>query len=387
LGENYIGGSLNYVVRLCLNAANVFMPQAKIRQNLAACFENLGFKKNGEVSHRIKITKLEKTNYGYHLLLYLYPGIHIGNLVEKLRAIEHAAGGECDIYKDDRGNVHLKVYTTKIPKIIKYTDRYGGYTKKYDCAVPIGVSRRGVEVLDLADDINYHMLIAGMPGSGKSILIRVMVMSLVTNFTPQQVKLYLLDLKKNVGMEAFRGYPHVALCEGDLSKAGTVLDRIKAELGKRGELIKRAGAMNIKGYNEGSNKKIPHAVVIIDEFASLEERHKETIEELARTGRYAGVHLILCTQRPEVKIVSGQTKAMIPVRICFKVQNSHDSQTILDMDGAQYLPSIPGRCYVLRNGKTREVQGFYISDKQFTKMVKQSLPTRLPKQEAKDWVP
>ena len=355
------------------------LPGPKLKKNLMYCFENLGMKaRNGAT---VKIVRMNKAPYGWHLILSLYPGLHVGNLIEHSRAFDQAVGGEVEIYRDKSGWVHMKIYMLGLPDIINYSKEMVEYIQKYPCAIPIGVSGRGVEILNLANDITYHALIAGMPGTGKSILLRTIIVSLLQHYSPEDVQFYLLDLKQNVGMTFFENFPHVVVSEGEPEKAGKVLSKLQAEMKRRGELMKKHRVTSIANL-EGI--KLPHILFVVDEFAQLDEM--KAIEGIASLGRYVGVHCILCTQRPEVKIVSGNIKANIPVRIAFRMQTDIDSRTILGVGGAQYIENIAGRAVLQIGGRMRMIQGLYMSDKELQTFV-EPYQTKVVKLRERRWVP
>ena len=191
-----------------------------------------------------------------------------------------------------------------------------------------------------------HLLVAGTTGSGKSVCINSIIMSILYHAKPEEVKLLLIDPKK-VEFKIYRDIPHLC-CRiiSDPKKAAGALNSAVNEMEKRFELIEEVGVRNITGYNEATKNDpdkpyMPRMVVIIDEFADLMMTAKDEVEtavvRIAQKARAAGIHLIIGTQRPSVDVITGLIKANIPSRIAFTVMSGVDSRTILDTVGAVTL--------------------------------------------------
>jgi len=196
-----------------------------------------------------------------------------------------------------------------------------------------------------------HLLVAGATGSGKSVCINDFIISLLMNYTPDEVKMVLIDPKK-VELSNYNGIPHLlAPVVTDPKKASIALQKIVVEMERRYELFSEEKVKNIISYNErvakqqskGNNelKRLPYIVVIIDELADLmliaAKEVEESILRITQLARAAGIHLIVATQRPSTDIITGIIKANIPSRIAFAVSSNVDSRTILDMPGAEKL--------------------------------------------------
>lgn len=217
-----------------------------------------------------------------------------------------------------------------------------------------------------------HMLIAGTTGSGKSVCINCIILSILYKATPEEVKLILVDPKK-VEFSMYRDIPHL-YCPivTDPKKAAGALYSAVAEMERRFELIEEVGVRNLAGYNEvtaGDNEHppLPQMIIIIDELADLMMTAPADVESaicrLAQKGRAAGIHLILGTQRPSVDVITGLIKANIPSRIAFTVKSQVDSRTIIDVAGAEKLIGRGDMLYApVGATKPLRVQGAFVSD-------------------------
>ena len=226
-----------------------------------------------------------------------------------------------------------------------------------------------------------HLLVAGSTGSGKSVCINSMLVSILMRTKPDEVKLVLVDPKK-VELSMYNGVPHLLTpVVTDPKKANIVLKKIVTEMEHRYDLFEQSGTKNIAGYNAylekknktkdeyGQIKKLPYIVVIIDELADLmlvaAKEVEESIMRITQMARAAGIHLIVATQRPSTDVITGVVKANIPSRISFAVSSSIDSRTILDMTGAEKLLG-KGDMLFLPQGENVpiRVQGTFISDEE-----------------------
>ncbi len=243
--------------------------------------------------------------------------------------------------------------------------------------VPIGRDVSGNLVL--ADLVKMqHLLIAGATGSGKSVMINVIITSLLMNARPDQVKFILIDPKK-VELGVYKDIPHLLTpVVTEPKKAARALHKVVAEMQHRYDLFAETNQRNIKTYNEyisEENKKdgknrphLPYIVVVVDELADLMMVAQNAVEDaiirLAQLARAAGIHMIIATQRPSVDVVTGLIKANVPSRIAFAVASGTDSRTIIDSNGAEKLLGRGDMLYYpMGKSKPERVQGAFISDK------------------------
>lgn len=230
-----------------------------------------------------------------------------------------------------------------------------------------------------------HMLIAGSTGSGKSVCINTLIMSIIYKATPDEVKLIMVD-PKVVELSVYNGIPHLMIpVVTDPKKAAAALNWGVAEMTDRYNKFAEFGVRDLKGYNkkieqlnldddEERPKKLPQIVIIVDELADLmmvaSKEVEESICRLAQLARAAGIHLIIATQRPSVDVITGLIKANMPSRVAFAVSSGTDSRTILDMNGAEKLLG-KGDMLFYPQGypKPTRLQGAFISDDEISDIV------------------
>ncbi len=231
-----------------------------------------------------------------------------------------------------------------------------------------------------------HLLVAGATGSGKSVCINGILLSILYKATPDEVKLLLVDPKR-IELAVYADLPHlVHPVVTDMALAKSALDWAVHEMDRRYESMAKLGVRNIAGYNErlakmGKNKpeefadfeKMPFLVIIIDELADLMMTASKEVEasivRLAQLARAAGIHIILATQRPSVDVVTGLIKANFPTRIAFQVTSRHDSRTILDSNGAEHLLGRGDMLFKPSGGKMMRMHGAFVSDEDTAQVV------------------
>lgn len=224
-----------------------------------------------------------------------------------------------------------------------------------------------------------HMLIAGATGSGKSVCINTLIISLLYKYSPDDVKLLMID-PKVVELNVYNGIPHLLIpVVTDPKKAAGALNWAVNEMTKRYKLFAENNVRNIESYNDLYDKgkienKLPLTVIIIDELADLMMVCPNDIEDyigrLAQMARAAGMHLVIATQRPSVDVITGVIKANIPSRISFAVSSQIDSRTILDSSGAEKLLGKGDMLfYPVGEAKPIRIQGAFISEEEVEKVV------------------
>jgi len=218
-----------------------------------------------------------------------------------------------------------------------------------------------------------HMLIAGTTGSGKSVCMNSIIISLLYKASPDDVKLIMVD-PKMVELVVYNGIPHLLIpVVTDPKKAAGSLQWAVTEMMRRYKAMSDAGVRDMESYNsimqsqEEDAKKLPRVVVIIDELADLmlvaAKEVEESICRIAQMGRAAGIHLIIATQRPSADVITGLMKANIPSRIAFSVASAMESRIILDTQGAEKLVGRGDMLYApIGSGKPKRVQGCFVSD-------------------------
>ena len=204
-----------------------------------------------------------------------------------------------------------------------------------------------------------HLLVAGTTGSGKSMGINNMLVSLLHKKSHEECKLILID-PKMLELTQYENIPHL-LCPViyEINKAVAALEWVINEMQRRYKLMSGANVRNIKEYK----KQIPHIVIVIDEFADLQDKRIEfSIQKLSQMARAAGIHMIISTQRPSVDIITGVIKSNFPSRITFKLASKIDSKTIINVQGAEQLLGNGDMLYLPFTGRMVRVHSAYIED-------------------------
>ncbi len=223
-----------------------------------------------------------------------------------------------------------------------------------------------------------HLLVAGATGSGKSVCINGIIMSILCKAKPSEVKLMMID-PKMVELNVYNGIPHLlSPVVTDPRRASMALKKVVQEMERRYELFAKSGTRDLERYNQMARQEgvapLPLIVVIVDELADLMMVAPGDVEDaicrLAQMARAAGIHLIIATQRPSVDVITGVIKANIPSRIAFGVSSMADSRTILDMGGAEKLLGRGDMLYLpMGASKPVRIQGAFISDHEVEKVV------------------
>lgn len=214
-----------------------------------------------------------------------------------------------------------------------------------------------------------HLLIAGATGSGKSVQINSLILSLLYSNSPDDLKLILVDPKR-VELSLYNEIPHLLTpVITDTTKTINALRWVVSEMDRRYQVLQNAGKRNIASYRKEVNDDLPYIVVVIDELADLMSVAAKEVEgaivRLAQMARAVGIHLVLATQRPSVDVITGLIKANITARIAFSVASQIDSRTILDTSGAEKLLGKGDMLYVSAElPKPKRLQGAYVSEKE-----------------------
>jgi len=225
-------------------------------------------------------------------------------------------------------------------------------------------------------DAMPHLLIAGATGSGKSVCINSIIISLLYHNSPDDLRFIMIDPKR-VELTTYNDIPHLMTpVITDVAKTINSLKWTVAEMERRYELLSRAGKRNIASYNTmvSGDEKLPYLVFIIDELADLMSMAAQSVEaaivRLAQMSRAVGIHLILATQRPSVNVLTGLIKANMPARIAFSVASLVDSRTILDFSGAEKLLGRGDMLYIdAKISKPKRLQGAFVGDAEIERVV------------------
>jgi len=209
------------------------------------------------------------------------------------------------------------------------TAEFKEFASENDLAFAVGVDEIN-QPLFLSLTKLVHLLVAGIPGSGKSVFLNALIVSLLVNYTPDQLTLLMID-PKSVELQQYVGLPHVRDVITDMSEASASLQRLVSDMDARYKLFVEAGVRDIKVYNKKVATPLPYIVCVIDEYADLKDTNPEVEDHVARLGqkaRAAGIHLVISTQRPSTDIISGRVKAVIPNAISFNLNTSTNYRTV-----------------------------------------------------------
>ena len=266
-----------------------------------------------------------------------------------------------ELPNSSRDNVYLS-------EILSNTD----FTKK-DVKLPIALGKNisGIPVVgDLAS--MPHLLIAGTTGSGKSVCINTIILSLLYRHPPEKCKFILID-PKMLELSTYEGIPHL-LCPviTEAKKAASVLGWVVKEMESRYKLMTQEGVRNIDGYNSKHALAMPYIVVVVDEMSDLMlvagKEIENYIQKLSQMARAAGIHIIMATQRPSVDVITGTIKANFPTRISFQVTSKIDSRTILGEQGAEQLLGKGDMLYMSSANRIIRIHAPFVSDNEIEKV-------------------
>ena len=266
-----------------------------------------------------------------------------------------------ELPKNSRENVYL----SEIVSSLKFN------SKDVKLPIALGKSISGTPIIgDLYS--MPHLLIAGTTGSGKSVCINTIILSLLYKHSPDKCKFILID-PKMLELSTYEGIPHL-LCPviTEAKKAASVLGWVVKEMENRYKLMTREGVRNIDGYNSKHSLPMPYIVVIVDEMSDLMlvagKEIENYIQKLSQMARAAGIHIIMATQRPSVDVITGTIKANFPTRISFQVTSKIDSRTILGEQGAEQLLGKGDMLYMSSANRIVRIHAPYVSENEIEKI-------------------
>ncbi|HZG81779.1 MAG TPA: FtsK/SpoIIIE domain-containing protein [Brevibacillus sp.] len=298
------------------------------------------------------INKSIAYDWGTRLLINLPYGLSSETVIKHARTISEGLRKDIDIYYS-RGLI-IDVYEKDMPVSVAFPRE-----ERRDYRVPIGVNRRGEPVFYDFTGSFPHLLIGGISGGGKSVLLRAILTSL--SLGPQPY-LMLNDLKGGVELGLFRDLAHVIGFATTLQEVDVLIAKAVREMERR------YGVMAAQGIQEWPGKPL---IVVMDELADLKVRAKDDqavlkngikakLSTISAKGRAARVILVLATQRPSADIIDGLIKTNVATSLCFRTRDAVQSRIVLDHDGAAALPEVPGRC-IFQQARDETIQTFYLS--------------------------
>ena len=245
--------------------------------------------------------------------------------------------------------------------------------KRKENKLPIALGKN-ISGIPIIGDLTSmpHLLIAGTTGSGKSVCINTIILSLLYRHTPEKCKFILID-PKMLELSTYEGIPHL-LCPviTEAKKAASVLGWVVKEMESRYRLMTKEGVRNIDGYNSKHKLPMPYIVVVVDEMSDLMlvagKEIENYIQKLSQMARAAGIHIIMATQRPSVDVITGTIKANFPTRISFQVTSKIDSRTILGEQGAEQLLGKGDMLFMSSANKIIRIHAPFVSDNEIEKI-------------------
>ena len=321
---------------------------------------------------------IKKVNYGPVVTLYEFEpaaGVKVSKIINLSEDIARNTSSESarisiipgsntvgiELPNSFRENVYLK-------EIISNSNFL---RKEYKLPIALGKSISGIPIIgDLSS--MPHLLIAGTTGSGKSVCINTVILSLIFRHSPDKCKFILID-PKMLELSTYEGIPHL-LCPviTEPKKATSVLGWVVKEMESRYKLMTKEGVRNIDGYNAKHKLPMPYIVVIVDEMSDLMhvagKEIESYIQKLSQMARASGIHIIMATQRPSVDVITGTIKANFPTRISFQVTSKIDSRTILGEQGAEQLLGKGDMLYMSSANKIVRIHAPFVSDGEIEKV-------------------
>lgn len=324
-----------------------------------------------------KLLHKDLKRYGYDMVFSLPAGICLSDFEKQQQEINQYLQAEVQFaYRN--GKIVAKVKTGKLK------DRYDYEPKKLNSTtLLIGQSRDGLLTLTLNDE-SPHLLIAGMTGSGKSMLLRTMIVNLI--LTSKNIKIHLSDLKGGAEFGIYELSSAITSFTKDINDTLKLLETLDKEMMKRFALFKRAEVVNIDEYNK-SHKPLSKHILFIDEFANIIEEDKDCLKylkRLLRMARACGIHIVLCTQRPDAQTVPGSIKNNVGAVIALKCNEPVNSRIILNNDKAYYLTG-NGHGILHTNGDM-EFRGFFLQTERAKKLIKHTFNKKIEKANIDDTI-
>jgi len=322
--------------------------------------------------------KIKKISHGPVVTLNEFepaPGIKVSKIINLSEDIARNTSSESaristipgkntigiELPKSSRENVYLKEIISE-----------NSFSKK-ETKLPIALGK-DISGLPITGDLASmpHLLIAGTTGSGKSIYINTIILSLLYKHPPHRCKFILID-PKMLELSTYEGIPHL-LCPviTEAKKAASVLGWVVKEMESRYRLMTKEGVKNIDGYNTKHKLPMPYIIVIVDEMSDLMlvagKEIENYIQKLSQMARAAGIHIIMATQRPSVDVITGTIKANFPTRISFQVTSKIDSRTILGEQGAEQLLGKGDMLYMSSANRIVRIHAPFVSENEIEKI-------------------
>ena len=353
------------------------LPTKKERENSSE------IKVDGEMLEKILLDfgvegKINKISNGPVVTLNEFepaPGVKVSKIINLSEDIARNTSSESARIATIPGSSSIGIELPKSSRENVYLSEIissGEFSKK-NIKLPIALGK-SISGKPITGDLGSmpHLLIAGTTGSGKSVCINTIILSLLYKHPPEKCKFILID-PKMLELSTYEGIPHL-LCPviTEAKKAASVLGWVVKEMESRYRLMTRVGVRNIDGYNEKHKLSMPYIVVIVDEMSDLMlvagKEIENYIQKLSQMARAAGIHIIMATQRPSVDVITGTIKANFPTRISFQVTSKIDSRTILGEQGAEQLLGKGDMLYMSSANKIVRIHAPFVSENEIEKI-------------------
>jgi hypothetical protein len=315
----------------------------------------------------------KKSKEGIDYVFYIPTGIDMDKFLEGKKynnLLKQTFTNMCEseIKIIDGHKLSVKVIYKKLGKKYEYPVQLISESKSI-LDIPIGVSLDGIVYLKVGDAMP-HSIVAGTSGFGKSTAMKCILTFLCVN--KEDIDIYLIDMKNGVEFSSYANCVKVKMFAWNKQDATKVIKILVKEMEDRYRIFKEVGVRDIDKYNaKFPNNPIKRIMMLVDEFADLskEKTAMDNLIEIGRKGRAAGIHMILATQYPTSKIIDTQLKINIIGRVCFKVENYHDSMTILDHIGAEQIDIVGRGIFKKPSVGDIEFQGYYLDDATIDKLI------------------
>jgi S-DNA-T family DNA segregation ATPase FtsK/SpoIIIE len=303
-----------------------------------------------------KVTKASKTRNGWRIMMRFPIGKCLGDVEKQLERISTALLSEVEV-AEQKGYLLLSINETSLPSHIPYKVMDIRKVTQGTWKVVVGVDKNDNFIYHDFTKI-AHLLVGGLPGSGKTVFLKQMITTLVLNHSPDEMQLILIDRKGMLAFQQYEGLPHVVRTAESITQTYKAIEYAHKEMQNRMKILRKHGVEDLAEYEEETGKTLPRIFVIIDEAGELQPKENDGkadkefrqeiqafIASVARLGRGPGVHLVFCTQRPDAHVVTGQIKGNIEATVAFRVRNQVNSEILLGQGNrmAADLPKIPGR--------------------------------------------
>ena len=371
------------VVGLGVAAATVYRRHLGVAARLRRAMVEVGFVHREPGRPPMEPRRRGRTTHdGRNLVLRweMPPGTTRKKIADHLEELEQRCGVGLVCWYDG-GRLHSEVLRHRLPDRVDFATFYRRPLPSGDLVVGLGMSRRGWLWCDLA--ALPHLLVGGMSGGGKSVFLRQLLTWLVLHRQPSSLRLVLLDFKSGVELVRFGQLPHaVQETVTETEDAEFALRRVIGEIDARMAAMVEAQVVDLDAWEAAGEPPMPRWVVVCDELARLtignagetreerasRERTTALLCDIARLGRAAGVHLVVCTQRPDADAVPGQLKANLAGTVAFRVRNEANSRILLDCDRAALLPCREGRA-IWQDHQMEEFQAIYLNSDECLRMI------------------